>query len=211
MVVKKMFLLLALIVLMSLSVQAEQAPTIKGVYTRLPWPEYKFDGKSVEVIEFLSFYCHSCYSFERSIPIIKGNFPKKIKWKVIPIYWGEGSPKPGEAYLIAEELGKGEEMKKAIFNAHFVQKKDIGNIDVLVSIGKKIRLGKEFERKLRTGEKAEEARNALKMAGMYRVDETPTIVIAGNIMTNPHPFNHNMDAFRENVLMIIHSILRPSR
>jgi thiol:disulfide interchange protein DsbA len=211
MVVKKMFVLLVLIILISLSAQAEQAPSIKGVYSKLPWPEYKFDGKTVEVIEFLSFYCHSCYSFERSIPIIKGNFPKKINWKVIPIYWGEGSSKPGEAYLLAEELGKGEEMKKAIFNAHFVERKDIGNIEVLESIGRQLGLGKDFGHRLRAGDMADKARKALEMARMYRVDETPTVIIAGNIMTNPHPFNHNIDAFRENVLMIINSILRPSR
>ncbi len=211
MVVKRIFLLMALITLMSWPVQAEQPPSIKGVYTRLPWPEYNFDGKTLEVVEFLSFYCHSCYAFERSVPIIRGNFPKKINFKVIPIYWGEGSPKPGEAYLIAEELGKGEEMKKAIFKAHFVEKRDIGNMDVLESIAREIGLGKEFGQKLRAGDKADEAQEALKMAGMYRVEETPTIVIAGNIMTNPHPFNHNMDAFRQNILMIINSILRPSR
>ncbi len=211
MILKRISLLLALLVLMAWPVQAEQPPSIQGVYTRLPWPEFKFDGETVEVIEFLSFYCYSCYAFERSIPIIKGNFPKKIRWKTIPIYWGKGSSKPGEAYLLAEELGKGEEMKKAIFKAHFVEKRDIGNMDVLESIAREIGLGKEFGQRLRAGDKADEAQEALKMAGMYRVEETPTIVIAGNIMTNPHPFNHNMDAFRQNIIMILTGILQPDK
>ncbi len=210
MVVKKMLVLSVLLVLLSLSAQAEEAPSIMGVYTRLPWPEYRFDGKTVEVTEFMSFYCHTCYNFERSIPIIKGNFPKKIKWKIVPIYWGEGSSKPGEAYLLAEELGKGEEMKNAIFKANFIEKKDIGNIGVLEELGKRLGLGKDFGRRLRAGEKADEARKALEMARMYRVDETPTVVIAGNLMTNPHPFNHNIDAFRQNILMIIKGILSSS-
>jgi hypothetical protein len=106
------------------SLQAGTSPTIVGIHEKLPGATYKFDGKAVEVIEYMSFYCHTCYDFERSIPVIKGNFPKKIKWITIPIYWGEhGSPKPGEAYLIAIDMGKGEAMKKALFNAQMVQKK----------------------------------------------------------------------------------------
>ena len=137
MVLRKLFVVLVSLVLLSLSAQAGESPSIKGSYTQLPGYKFKFDGKKIEVIEFLSFYCHSCYSFERSIPVIKGNFPKKIKWKVVPIYWGDGSPKPGEAYLLAEALGKGEQMKNAIFNDHSVEKKDIGNVEVLEGIGRK--------------------------------------------------------------------------
>ena len=46
------------------------------------------------------------------------------------------------------------------------------------------------------------------MAGAYGIEETPTLIIAGNIMTNLHPFDHNIDAFRENVMMILRSILK---
>lgn len=211
MAVKKVVVLSLLLVVFSLTAYADEAPSIPGVYTNLPWPEYRFDGKTVEVTEFMSFYCHTCYNFERSIPIIKGNFPKKIKWKIVPIYWGKGSSKPGEAYLLAEELGKGEEMKKAIFKANFVDKKDIGRIEVLESLGKGVGLGKDFSRRLRAGEKAAEAGQALEMARMYRVDETPAVVIAGNLLTTPHPFNHDIDAFRQNILMIIKGILSSSQ
>lgn len=205
---KKMFLVLTFLVaaLSPLGVDAETS--IKGVYAQLPGHQFKFDGKTVEVIEFLSFYCDGCYSFEKAIPAIKGNFPKKIKWKTIPIYWGKGSPKPGEAYLLAEEAGKGEKMKEALFRAHFVERKDIGDVKVLEDIGKKMGLGISFSKKLRAGDKAKDVQKALDMARAYGVDETPTLIIAGNIMTNLHPFNHNTDAFRENVMTILRSILR---
>ncbi|MDA8339685.1 MAG: DsbA family protein [Nitrospiraceae bacterium] len=205
---KKMFLVLILLAaaLSPLGVDAETS--IKGVYAQLPGHQFKFDGKTVEVIEFLSFYCDGCYSFEKAIPAIKGNFPKKIKWKTIPIYWGKGSPKPGEAYFLAEETGKGEKMKEALFRAHFVERKDIGDVKVLEDIGEKIGLGFDFSKRLRAGDKAKDVQKALDMARAYGVDETPTLIIAGNIMTNLHPFNHNTDAFRENVMTILRSILR---
>ncbi|MEK7789126.1 MAG: DsbA family protein, partial [Planctomycetota bacterium] len=181
---------------------------IKGVYTKLPVHQFKFDGKTVEVIEFMSFYCDGCYSFEKSIPVIKGNFPKKIKWKTVPIYWGKGSPKPGEAYFLAEEAGKGEKMKEALFRAHFVEKKNIGDIKALEEIGQKMGLGIDFSKRLRAGDKAKDVQKALDMASAYGVEETPTLIIAGNIMTNLHPFGHNTDAFRENVMTILRSILK---
>ncbi len=206
--VKKMFLVLTLLFMAFLPLRVESETSIKGIYTQLPGQEFKFDGKTVEVIEFLSFYCDGCYSFEKSIPIIKGNFPKKIKWKIVPIYWGKGSPKPAEAYFLAEDAGKGEQMKKDLFYAHFVERRDIGDMKVLEEIGKGIGLGFDFSKKLRAGDKAKDVRKALDMAGAYRVDETPTLIIAGNIMTNPHPFQHNIDAFRENVIMILKSIVK---
>jgi len=205
---KKMFLVLALLVVAFSPLRVEAETSLQGIYTQLPGHKFKFDGKTVEVIEFLSFYCNGCYSFERAIPIVKGNFPKKIKWKTISIYWGKGSPKPGEAYFLAEEAGKGEKMKEAIFRANFVEKKDIGDVKVLEEIGKKMGLGIDFSKRLRAGDKAKDVQKALDMAGTYGVDETPTLIIAGNIMTNPRAFNHNIDAFRENVMTILRGVLK---
>ncbi len=197
------------LLLMSVSVQAEKVPGIVGVYDTLPGEKFKFDGKTVEIVEFMSFYCHTCYNFEKSIPVIKGNFPKKIKWKIIPIYWGDhGSPKPGEAYLIAEEMGKGEAMKKALFDAQMVQKINIGDINVLESIGKEVGLGPDFGKKLRAGDKTGETQQALDMAKKIGISETPTIVIAGNIKTDPHAMDHDLDMYRDNILMIIKSIVK---
>jgi predicted DsbA family dithiol-disulfide isomerase len=208
MIFKKLFLVSILLVALFSPLRAEAEPSIKGIYQQLQGHQYKYDGKTVEIIEFLSFYCDGCYAFEKSVPVIKGNFPKKIKWTTVPLYWGKGSPKPGEAYYLAEEAGKGEQMKAALFNAHFVEKKDIGSMEVLESIGTKIGLGFDFSRRLRAGDKAKHVQMALDMAGAYGVDETPTLIIAGNIMTNLHPFQHNADALRENVITILKSIIK---
>jgi thiol:disulfide interchange protein DsbA len=204
----KKFLALALLVLLPAVVFAASAPQIKGQYAFVPGKDFKYDGKTVEVLEFLSFYCGTCYEFEKSIPAIKGNFPKKIKWKLAPIYWGEGSPKPGEAYLLAEEAGKGEQMKKALFKAHFVDKKDIGSVQVLESIAAEIGMGFDFSAKLRSGAKSMEAAKALQMASEYRIEETPTLIIAGNIATNPHASGHDINDFKNNVISILKSIIK---
>ncbi|HCC68491.1 MAG TPA: hypothetical protein DEP99_01175 [Nitrospiraceae bacterium] len=206
--IKKIFLVLTLLAIAFLPLRVEAESPIKGIYTQLPGHQFKFDGKTVEVIEFLSFYCGACYEFKKSIPIIRGNFPRKIKWKTIPIFWGRGSPKPGEAYFLALEAGKGRKMEEAIFRARFVERKDIGDVRVLEEIGQKIGLGFDFSRRLRAGDKAKDAQKALDMADAHGVNETPTLIIAGNIMTSPNAFNYNIDAFRENVITILKSMLK---
>lgn len=209
--IKRLLRLFILMAFLPLAAVAAPPPSIEGAYSTVPGTAFKFDGKTVEVVEFLSFYCGHCYGFEKSIPVIKGNFPKKVKWKVVPVYWGTGSSKPGEAYFLAEEEGKGEKMKKALFNANFVEKRDIGNVEVLESIAGELGLSFNFSRRLRNGEKAREAAKALDMAKAYGVEETPSLVIAGNLLTSPKSVTGNMDSFRENAITIIKSILRANR
>jgi thiol:disulfide interchange protein DsbA len=207
---KKILLLMSLI-MFSVSAYAEQVTGIEGVYDRLDDIKFSYDGRQVEVIEFLSFYCMHCYHFEKAIPVIKGNFPKRIKWTTVPIYWGSGSPKPGEAYFLAVEAGKGEEMKKALFEAVFVDKRDIGNIEVLDDIGLKIGMGFDYSRRLRAGEKAKEVGEAILKSKAYKIDETPSFIIAGNLKTSPGMVKGNTDLVRENVIIILKSIFSSSQ
>jgi thiol:disulfide interchange protein DsbA len=201
-----LFLIVLLFVAISFPSFAGDPPKIVGVYTEVPGQEFVFDGKSVEIVEFLSFYCSHCYKFEKSIPVVKGNFPKKIKWKTVPIYWGKGSPKPGEAYLLAVEEGKGEQMKKAIFEALFLKGKDIGQIEVLEEIGAKIGLGFDFSTRLRADDKSAEAKKQLELANKYQVNETPSLIIAGNLKTSPGMLNNNMELLRDNAILILKSL-----
>jgi len=206
MYLKKLFVVFTILVMTSFYAHAETNVAVKGEYTKVPGVQFNFDGEQVEIIEFFSFCCGHCFEFEKFIPVIKGNFPKKTKWRRIPIYWGNGSPKPGEAYFLAKDEGKGEEMKKAIFKAIFVDNKDIGKIEVLEELGIKIGLGFDFSRKLRTGAKAGDVGRAIIMTKTYGIDETPTLIIAGNLKTSPHMFEHSMSNLKDNTITILNSL-----
>lgn len=205
---RKSLIFFVLMLVISNFSYAGDKPNIVGVYVEVPGYEFAFDGKTVEIVEFLSFYCGRCFQFEKAIPVIKGNFPKKIKWKVIPIYWGKGSPKPGEAYLIAKEAGKGDQMKKAIFEAIFIDNRDIGEIEVLEDIGSKVGLGFEFSKKLRAGYKADDAEEALELMKKYRLQETPSLIVAGNLMINPGMLNNSVELMRDNTIAVLKSLFK---
>jgi len=208
MVFRKLLIFFILMLLISNFSYAGDKPNIVGIYVEVPGYEFAFDGKTVDIVEFLSFYCGHCFNFEKAIPVIKGNFPKKIKWKTVPVYWGKGSPKPGEAYLIAKEAGKGEQMKKAIFEAIFIDKRDIGKIEVLEDIGSKVGLGFEFSKKLRAGDKANDAEEALALMKKYRIHETPSLIVAGNLMINPGMLNNSVDLMRDNTIVVLKSLFK---
>ncbi len=206
MIFKKISLMLISWILLYSSIQAEEIPFIKGIYTKLPEHQFTFDGKKVQIIEFFSFYCSHCYEFEKSIQVIRGSFPNKIEWKAVPIYWGNGSPKPGEAYLLAVEAGKGEQIKKALFDAYFIEKRDISNIEVLEDIGTNAGLGFDFSHRLRAGDKAKDVGDGIIMSKTYDVNDTPTLIIAGNLKTSSSLLERGIDALRDNVITILRSI-----
>ncbi len=97
-------------------------------------------------------------------------------------------------------------MRKAIFVAFFVEKRDIGDVDVLEDIGIKLGLGFDFSRRLRAGEKAEDVGEAILLSKKYDINETPTLIIAGNLKTSPGMLDNNVDFLRDNSIKILKSI-----
>ncbi len=203
----KVIVVVLFLAMTALSAQAADKPPMIGIYNEVPGKAFSFDGKQVEIIEFLNFYCGHCNNFESDIPVIKGNFPKKTKWRTVPLYWGK-SAKAVEAFFLAEEAGKGEEMKKALFKAVFVEKRDISNVTVVEKIGMDAGLGFDFSRRLRAGDMAKKVGEALIMAQEYGVSETPTLVIAGNMRVTGHDSGHKPGAFKDNVITIIKGLLK---
>ncbi len=203
----KILIVILFLAVTVLAAQAADKPPMIGIYNEVPGKAFSFDGKQVEIIEFMNFYCGHCNKFEEDITVIRGNFPRKTKWKIVPLYWGK-SAKAVEAFFLAEEMGKGEEMKKALFKAVFIEKRDISNIAVVENIGMDVGLGFDFSRRLRAGDKAKKVGEALIMAQEYNVSETPTLVIAGNMKVTGHDSGHEPGALRKNIITIIKGLLK---
>ena len=91
---KKISVMLFVLLLLPLSAEAGKKPSIEGAYTTLPGAEFKFDGKTVEIVEFLSFTCGTCYAFERQVPIIKGNLPAEMIFPAVCLILSKESKSP---------------------------------------------------------------------------------------------------------------------
>ncbi|MFA4934624.1 MAG: DsbA family protein [Candidatus Methanoperedens sp.] len=182
-----------------------------GKYVKLNKPSAYEPGK-VKITEFLKFNCGHCYTLNQQLPALKKKYGDKLEITYKPMLWrsmpqDQGFRKSIEAYILAERMGKGEEMKDALFKALFVDKKDLSSELVLGDIAKSAGLGEDFSAALKRGDARDEAEANIDEAVSYQVDETPTIIINGNLKVTPALTNEDTDAMAGNLDAIVASLL----
>jgi protein-disulfide isomerase len=171
-----------------------------GGYTNLSFPTTYEPGK-VKIMEFLKFNCPFCYNLHMNMPQILKKYGDNVTITYVPIVWvGRESTESIEAYIIADQMGKGKEMQDALFNEAAAEgltqgKEDLmmmENVPTLERVAASIGLGSDFNAKLE-GNQASNAANAnLQLMNKYGVQGTPTIIINGNLLVNP-PTAENID------------------
>jgi thiol:disulfide interchange protein DsbA len=182
-----------------------------GKFGTLNKPSTYEPGK-VKITEFFKFNCGHCYTFNSLLPAIKKKYGDRLEITYEPMLWKSvkgdlAFKKSIEAYIIAERMGKGEEMKDALFKAMFVENRNITSELQLGEIGKSVGLGDEFVTALKNGDAKDEADANIKLAESIPVDETPTIIINGNFKVSPSMTNGDATQMANNVDTIINSLL----
>lgn len=182
-----------------------------GKYLQIDKPTTYEAGK-VKMTEFLKFNCGHCYSLNQQLPAIKKKYGENLTITYKPMLWLSVPAdltfrKSIEAYILAERMGKGEEMKDALFNAEFVDKKDLSSEIVLGDIARSVGLGDEFATALKNGDAKTEADADIRLAETFQVDETPTIILNGNLKLNPSLTNEDMTQMTQNLDTVIGSLL----
>lgn len=188
----------------------EKLPTA-GKYVKLNKPSTYEPGK-VEIIEFLKFNCGHCYTLNQQMPALKKKYGDNLSITYKPMLWrtvpqDQAFRKSIEAYILAERMGKGEEMKDALFKAMFVDKKDLSSEIILGDIAKSAGLGDDFSAALKRGDARDEAEANIRLAESFQVDETPTIIVNGNLKITPAMTNEDMGAMAGNIDAVVASLL----
>ena len=164
-----------------------------GEFVKLAKPTTYEPGK-VKIIEFLKFDCSHCYDLHKNMPQLLKKYGDNISITYVPIVWPGQSTKSIEAYIIAEQMGKGEEMQKALFQAQFVNNTNaMESTLALENVASSIGLGTDFNSKLEGNEARNAALSNLALMTKYDVQGTPTLIINGNLNVNP-PTSANLDA-----------------
>lgn len=207
-------LVIAALVIYSSSPAAEPPPEklpAAGKYVKLNKLSTYEPGK-VKITEFLKFNCGHCYTLNPQLPALQKKYGDKLSITYKPMLWrtvvqDQGMRKSIEAYILAERMEKGEEMKDALFKALFVDKKDLSSELVLGDIAKSVGLGEDFSAALKNGDAKDEAEANIRLAESFQVDETPTIIINGNLKVTPALTNEDMTAMAGNIDAIVASLL----
>jgi thiol:disulfide interchange protein DsbA len=173
-----------------------------GGYTNLSFPSTYEPGK-VNITEFLKFDCPHCYDLHTKLPGILAKYGDNVTITYIPIIFPGQSTRSIEAYIIADQMGKGMEMQDALFNeAHteILNGNVIGNnlmlmedVPTLERVAASIGLNSsKFNHQLEGGYAKDAANANLALMTKYGVQGTPTIIINGNILVDP-PTAENLD------------------
>lgn len=178
-------------------------PKPAGKYELLKEPSTHQAGK-VKLTEFADFYCPHCHAFEQAlVPFIEKEFSGKVEVNMIgfPVIGGK-LPTAFEMYEQARTMGKGVEMKKALFRTIHQDRLHIFDKVIRETLIKEVGLDPvAFEAGLASGKPAEAVQAGRKLGERVKVQSTPTVVLDGNIKVEGENLNP------ENLKTVIASIL----
>lgn len=161
------------------------AATLNEQYVIVPDKKNTHESGKVKMVIFFDFFCPHCHQFDTVVvSLLQREYGKRLQVSYVgfPIIY-EDSAIPLEAYELAKDEGKGEEMRRAIFDAIYYQRKDGANIDVLSSLAKSIGIdGEKFKKSLASGVKKKTVLEGKDQAKSYGAKGTPTVIIDGNML-----------------------------
>lgn len=158
-------------------------PKLDGKYELLQEPSTHQPGK-VKLTEFADFYCPHCHAFEQAlVPFIEKEFGGKVEVTMVgfPVIGGK-LPTAFEMYEQARAMGKGVEMKKALFRTIHQDRLHVLDKVIREALVKEVGLDPAaFEAGLASGKPAEALQAGRKWGERVKVEYTPTVVLDGNI------------------------------
>jgi len=164
-------------------VDAGASPKLAGKYELLQEPSTHQPGK-VKLTEFADFYCPHCHAFEEAlVPFIEKEFSGKVEVNMVgfPVIGGK-LPTAFEMYEQARIMGKGVEMKKALFRTIHKDRLHVFDKVIREALIKEVGLDPvAFEAGLASGKPAEAFEAGRKWGERVKVQYTPTVVLDGNI------------------------------
>lgn len=180
---------------------AMAASSLEGQYELLDQPSKHSPGK-VKLYEFADFYCPHCHHFERTtIPELKQEFGDQLEVIMVgfPVIRGKLST-PFEMYEQAKRMGKGPEMKRALFRAIHQEGVEIFDRTIRALLIREVGLDVHaFEQGMKEGDPYRALQKGKRWGERVGVRHTPTIVLDGHIKVE--------NISTENLKTVIQSIL----
>lgn len=175
---------------------------LKGNFQVLSDEKSTHKPGKVQLIEFADFYCPHCHRFDgEGLAILEKEFGNKLEAVMVgyPVIPGK-LPTAFDMYEQAKTMGKGSEMKRALFRT--IHKDKIGIIDKAIREVLIREVGLDpaaFEEGLASAKPAKAFEDGRKWGDRIKIQQTPTVLLDGNIKVE------QIDP--ENLKLIIHSIL----
>lgn len=163
------------------------APVEGREYTRInpPQPVTVPAGK-IEVIEFFSYACPHCHSFEPTLEAWVKQLPPDVVFKRVPVSFLYNAANFQRTWYALESTGMADAMNMKVFNAFHIDKQRLDKPeDIAALVTKNGGDGAKFLAAFKSFSVATSVSKATKTAAEYKLDGVPSLAIHGRWMTAP--------------------------
>jgi thiol:disulfide interchange protein DsbA len=175
--------------LIAFATTARAAPVEGTDYVELKPPQSVDSPGKVEVIEFFWYRCPHCYALEPDLEAWVKRLPRDVQFKRIPGVLNEDWAVDAKVFYALEAIGEVERLHRALFNAIHQPNGGATRLrgdayakwvaDWLAA--QKVDM-KKYDAALNSFTVASKLRRASQMAGAYRLDGVPAIVVQGRYL-----------------------------
>ena len=161
------------------------APTEGRDYVRLNTPVAVPAGGKIDVIEFFSYGCPHCYSFEPALEQWIKRLPPDAAFRRVPATFNASFEGYAKLFYALEAMGQVEALHKRVFAAIHVQRQRLDKeADLVAFVSANGGDGAKFSEAYRSFSVATKLRQAKQLFEAYKIDGVPTLGIHGRWFTS---------------------------
>ena len=162
-----------------------QEPTEGKDFVRLNTPVAVPGGGKIDVIEFFSYGCPHCYSFEPMLEQWVKRLPPDVAFRRIPATFNAPFENYAKLFYALESVGQVEAMHKRIFAAIHVQRQRLDKeTDIAAFVSANGGDGAKVVEAYKSFGVATKLRQAKQAFEAYKIDGVPTLGIHGRWFTS---------------------------
>lgn len=171
---------------LSTTARAQAAGPVEGRdFVRLGTPVAVPGGGKIDVIEFFSYGCPHCYSFEPMLEQWIKRLPADVAFRRIPATFNAPFEGYARLFYALEAHGLAETLHKRVFAAIHVQRQRLDKeADIAAFVNANGGDGAKVAESLKSFGVATKVRQAKQAAEAYKIDGVPTLGIHGRWFTS---------------------------
>ena len=183
-----------------------ETPAVPGRYQVVGSFRPKVDD-AAEVIEVFSFESPYCFKLAQDLPDLLARYETRVRWVQVPVVSGDESPLAAKLFLIAQKYNKGQEVKRALFEARHVKGENLGDPKVVGRIAGEHKIGDRFSAMIFSREINEELDRDQQVVKTYRLIATPSAVVNRSLLVTPSIAGGSVELMRADLAEILQSLV----
>ncbi len=155
-------------------------------FTRVDPPQPAREAGKIEVLEFFSYACPHCNSFEPALEAWARQLPADVVFRRVPVSFLMNAENFQRTYYALESTGMVGQMQMKLFRAIHIDKLRLEKPeDIAEFIGKNGGDAAKFLAAFKSFTVATSVSRAKKLMADYKIDSVPMLIVAGRFITSP--------------------------